>query len=328
MNQSKAIGLLINPMAGRDIRRLVAHASLQSQAEKALIVQRIVAGIAAVPGVRVLLPEDRSGFFSWLAGELTNDVPVELVTRPHTLDDSTVLWVQMLEAAGAQALIVVGGDGTQRNVAQAHPAVPVLPIAGGTNNVACYLGDQTAGGYAVARLLGDGCSWRDFAVQSKLLHVELSPGLEELALIDVALTRQNYTGAMAVWDPDDVLALVLSRADAVRPGLSNVGGFFEPVGVQDDFGLYLELGSGGGVVPAVMAPGLMATFHVQSQCHIGFGEPVDLSPGDGAGSLALDGERTVVLTPGQSVRVTLDRDGPWVLDPERILAMSPRAVKT
>ncbi|PSR23066.1 MAG: ATP-NAD kinase [Sulfobacillus acidophilus] len=313
-------------MAGRDIRRLVAHASLQSQAEKALIAHRIVAGIAAVPGVRVLVPEDRSGFFSWLSTELPPEVPVELVSRPAAVEDSTMLWVSMLEAAGARALIVVGGDGTQRNVAQAHPKIPVLPVAGGTNNVACYLGDQTAGGYAVAYFVKEGGAYHHWAVQSKLLHVELPGGVEEMALIDVALTRQNFTGAMAVWDPSDVQALVLSRADALRPGLSNVGAFVSPVGADDDFGLYLSLGDRGRACPAVMAPGLMATFHVEQERYLGFGDTVELHPQDAGGSLAFDGERTVVLSRGQSARITLRRDGPWVLDPARILTVSKRSV--
>lgn len=322
----RLLGLIINPMAGRDIRRLVAHASLQSQPEKALTAHRIAAGVSAVPNVEVLLPEDRSGFFAWLKEELEKDVPVRLVPRPQTLDDSTPLWVDMLVEAGAEALIVVGGDGTQRNVAQAAPSVPVLPIAGGTNNVACYLGDQTAGGYAAARFLGDGLALEEAASRAKLLHLSLPDGAEETALIDVALTRQNYTGALAVWDPEDVESLVLAVADAMRPGLSNVGGYQTPVTFHDDFGLYVQLGDGGATVPSVLAPGLMATFQVHQEQKISFGEPITLSRGDQGGSLALDGERTVVLAPGQSAEVILRRDGPWVLEPGRILAQVARRI--
>ena len=319
--QKKAIGLIVNPMAGRDIRRLVAHASLQSQPEKALVAHRILAGVAAVPDIEVLLPEDRSGFFAWLQGELGLDVPVRLVHRPRTtMDDTTPLWVEMLVNAGADALIVVGGDGTQRNVAQAAPAVPVLPVAGGTNNVACYLGDQTAGGYATARFLKDGLTLSQAASRAKLLHLSLPDGGEELALIDVALTRQNYTGAMAIWDPDDVETLVLAVADPIRPGLSNVAGYQTPVSFADDFGLYVRLGDDGTDVPSVLAPGLMATFRIHQERRLAFDEPIVLTRGDRGGSLALDGERTVVLAPGRSVTVTLHRDGPWILDPAKILA--------
>lgn len=321
----KKIGLIINPMAGRDIRRLVAHASLQSQPEKALVAHRLAAGVAAVPDVDVLLPEDRSGFFSWLRDELSKEVAVELVERPQTWDDSTVLWVNMLVQAGADALIVVGGDGTQRNVAQANPSVPVLSIAGGTNNVACYLGDQTAGSYAAARFVKDGMELGEGAARAKLLHVT-TRGKEEIALIDVALTRQNFTGAMAVWDPEDVLELILARAEAVRPGLSNVGGHLTPVLFEDDFGLQLRLGENGTAVSSVLAPGLMADLLVTGEHRIAFDQPVTLTAGPKGGSLALDGERTVVLQAGQSAQVVLRRDGPWTLDPVRILAHSKARV--
>ena len=319
-----AIGLIINPMAGRDIRRLVAYASLQSSPEKALAARRILAGIAEVPDIEVLLPEDEHGFFAWIQSEVGGQVPIRLVPAPTGSDESTVLWVNMLVDAGAQALVVVGGDGTQRNVAQAHPRVPVLPIAGGTNNVACYLGDQTAGGYAAARYLALGLDPAEVGSRAKLCHVALPNGHEELALIDVALTRQNYTGAMAVWDPDDVQALVLAVADAVRPGLSNVGGYDTPVAPADDFGVFLKMGDEGRTTSAVLAPGLMVPFAISEARVVAFDQPVSMSAGPGGATLALDGERTVVLRPGETTEVRIRRDGPLVLDPGLILAHAVR----
>ncbi len=317
----KSIGLIVNPMAGRDIRRLVAHASLQSQPEKALTARRLITGIRAVPGVSVLMPNDRQGFFAWLADDLSQPESIKLVPPPaNTWEDSTVLWVNMLVQAGADALIVVGGDGTQRNVAQAHPLIPVLPIAGGTNNVACYLGDQTAAGLAVARFLREGLDRQEAGQTAKILHVTLPDGQEEMALVDVALTRQAYTGALAVWDPSDVLALVMARADALRPGLSNVGGYNHPVGFADDFGWMFKLGRGGPAIPSVLAPGLVARLRVREQSRIAFDEPMHLKANRQSRSLSLDGERTVVLRSGQSAKVVLRRDGPLTLDPRRIFA--------
>lgn len=315
----KSIGMIVNPMAGRDIRRLVAHASLQSQPEKALTARRIIAGIQAVPGVTVVMPNDRQGFFAWLANDISQAQSIKLIPPPaNTWEDSTVLWVNMLVQAGVDALIVVGGDGTQRNVAQAHPVIPVLPIAGGTNNVACYLGDQTAAGLAVARFLMEGLDHQTVGQAAKILHVTLPDGQEEMALVDVALTRQTYTGALAVWNPRDVLALVLARAEALRPGLSNVGGYYHPVGFADDFGWMFKLGRGGPVVPSVLAPGLVAKLSVQEQSRVAFGEPIHLKAARQARSLSLDGERTVVLRSGQSAQVVIRRDGPLTLDPQRI----------
>lgn len=320
MRRLQKIGLIVNPMAGRDIRRLVAYASLQSQPEKALTARRIVAGIQAVPGVELLIPQDLGGFFAWLKDELSRDVSVELVPHPDILEDSTELWINMLVQAGADALIVVGGDGTQRNVAEVSPTVPVLPVAGGTNNVACYLGDQTAAGYAVARFLSDGIDREAAAQRAKLLHIDLPDNPEHVALIDVALTRQTFTGAMAIWDPDDVLALVLAQSDAVRPGLSNVAGYDHPISFEDDFGLFVSFGEGGTEVPSVLAPGLMAPFFIRESREIGFNQPIGLSREGQGATLALDGERTVILPAGQIACVTLRRDGPWTLDPTRIFA--------
>jgi hypothetical protein len=319
MTSTIAVGLIINPMAGRDIRRLVAYASLQSQPEKAQAARRIAAGLAAVPGVSLLVPEDRGGFSPWLKEELAKIVSVDVVPHPPVWEDTTALWVDMLVRSGAQALIVVGGDGTQRNVAQAAPPVPVLPIAGGTNNVACFLGDQTAAGYAVGQFLRHHMDLEQVAQRAKILHVDDGSGQEELALIDVALTRQNFTGALAVWDPNDVRALVLARAQALRPGLSNVGGYLRPVAFSDDLGLTVRLGRGGARVPVVLAPGLMESFLVKSFETLAFDKPVRLRAERHGGSLALDGERTVVLSPNHGASVTLRRDGPWTLDPERIL---------
>jgi len=41
---------------------------------------------------------------------------------------------------------------------------------------------------------------------------------------------------------------------------------------------------------------------------------------DGPGVLAFDGERDLVLAPGQQVTITLHEDGPWVIDPAAALA--------
>ncbi|MER3421665.1 MAG: ATP-NAD kinase, partial [Chloroflexota bacterium] len=41
------IGLIANPAAGKDIRRLVAHASVFDNAEKRHILQRVVLGALA-----------------------------------------------------------------------------------------------------------------------------------------------------------------------------------------------------------------------------------------------------------------------------------------
>lgn len=316
------IGFIINPMAGRDIRRLVAAASLQSGAEKLLVARRILAGVQAVPGMTVIMPRDFDGLSTYIQDEMKTSLPIRLIDVPQipSAGSTTTEWTGILEDGGADVLVVVGGDGTQRNIAQARPRIPVLPVAGGTNNVACWIGDQTAAGYAAASYVALRQDPQEVAIQSKLLHIQTEQGHEELALIDVALVQQNYTGALAIWHAEDVDTLVLAQADPARPGLSNIGGFFRPVMPWEDRGLILErMPSNRAYQQAsVLAPGLTTLFTIGRHRTLELGESVVLSRSQG-GSLALDGERTVVLKPGEEARVSLRRDGPFVLDPAKVL---------
>lgn len=314
------VGLIINPMAGRDIRRLVAHASLQSSPEKVLMIRRLLAGMAAVMGTEVLMAVDREGLAESAAQAAP--VPVTLVadSQAYSGEQETTAWSAQLMAAGSEILVVVGGDGTQRNVAQAQPSIPVLPVAGGTNNVACWTGDQTVAGFAAACYADRLPDKSRVCQQAKLLHVRRAVGPPELALIDVALARPKYTGAQAVWRSADVVALVLAVADPLRPGLSNVGGMVLPITQSTDGAIAIEVGGvrGSPIVPAVLAPGLMTTFLIRSARSLALGEPTQLQAPDG-GTLALDGERTVVLAAGESVEVVCERDGPWIFSPARML---------
>ena len=49
------VGLIANPASGKDIRRLVAHASVFDNEEKRNIVRRVILGAAAAGADRFLL---------------------------------------------------------------------------------------------------------------------------------------------------------------------------------------------------------------------------------------------------------------------------------
>lgn len=310
------VGLVINPMAGRDIRRLVAKASLRSAQDKVQAARRILAGILQVARTRVLMVDDWEGMARLLAEETSALRVIGSAAIPG-FGQRTTEMVRTLEATGADVVVVVGGDGTQRNAAEAAPSVPILPVSGGTNNVACWTGDDTVAGFAAARYAAKKPAIADVSVRAKLIHVETADS-RNLALVDVALVATPYTGALAVWQGEAVDALVLALADPTRPGLSNVGGMLTPVTSEEDRGLVLRLGGDGEAVPAVLAPGLMEVIRVRDQHLLSLGEAVRWTRPEG-GTLALDGERTVVLAPGEAATVTIRRDGPWFLRPERLL---------
>jgi hypothetical protein len=311
------VGVFVNPMAGRDVRRLVARAGIVSGPEKTLAVARVIAGILGGDGVPLVL-DDPAGIGRTAAAEHAAAI---LVPAPDTGDAmASASWVHALEAAGAAVLVSIGGDGTQRQVAAARPAVPVLPVAGGTNNVAAWVGDETAAGLAAAEAARGRLRGR----VAKVIHVRWTrPGTsaagEDLALVDVAFVRRAFVGAQAVWWPEDVRRLVLAVADPTRPGLSNAGGRLSPVAAGDDLALDVELDSDGEPVPGVVAPGLVETFSVARYRSLPLGNTVVWRSSE-AGTLAFDGERAVMVPPGTVIRLTVRRDGPFVLDPGRILA--------
>ena len=318
----KQVGLIVNPMAGRDIRRLVARASLTSSTDKMQAARRIVAGIVEASAA-VLMVDDWEGMGRILHSEYPKVIRLISGDGPERpgAPGRTQAWTRALEAEGASVLMVVGGDGTQRNAAEAHPTIPLLAMAGGTNNVACWLGDETVAGYAAGMWATHKPPLSETGIRAKVIHVQSERDPETLALIDVAFTRQRYTGALAVWHADDVSALMMAVADPARPGLSNVGGMVSPVAPEEDEGLALTLTDSpkaAKTVRAVLAPGLIQSFSVAHAERVGLGRSVRWSS-DAGGTLALDGERTVVLAPAETAVLEIRRDGPWFLHPGRVL---------
>jgi predicted polyphosphate/ATP-dependent NAD kinase len=143
------VGLIANPAAGRDIRRLTARASLVPNHEKAAVVRRVLHGLAAtgVDGVRYLA--DRSGI---VAAAVDGSAP-PLATEPlpyrarGSASDSTEA-ARLLAAEGVGALVVLGGDGTSRAVAAACGELPLVAISTWTNNVFPSMVDGTVAGMA------------------------------------------------------------------------------------------------------------------------------------------------------------------------------------
>ena len=64
------VGLIVNPHAGRDVRRLVAAASSLTNHERTIIVRRVLAGLLAAGADEVLYIPDRYGLVPRAADEV------------------------------------------------------------------------------------------------------------------------------------------------------------------------------------------------------------------------------------------------------------------
>jgi predicted polyphosphate/ATP-dependent NAD kinase len=313
-----SVGLIVNPAAGRDIRRLVGAASVMPNYEKSAVVRRLICGLDAGGVERVLYLHDGAGIVAaGLDGRRTAIALEPLPIRPCGASVDSIEAARQLATAGVGAIVTLGGDGTNRVVAGACGDVPLIAISTGTNNVFPSTVDGTVAGLAAGLVAARAVDLDLVAARAKWVEVACD-GVRDIALIDVAACRNAFRGAAAIWDPGQVRALVLSRAEPWAVGLSSIGGLLRPVTADEPAGLHLVLGDGGRLVNAVIAPGLMRRVPVRECRLLALGEAVTLDVGDGI--VALDGERELTAHGEATARVTAG--GPRLVDVRRVLELA------
>lgn len=320
-----AIGIVANPMSGRDIRRLVAQASVFPNAEKTNMVLRLLAAAGAAGVERALVSTDGMGVAGGVARGLAKRragagrVPalefVELSALTGTADDTRAL-IRAMRERGAGVIVVLGGDGTVRAAASASGDTPLLPLSTGTNNAFPEMWEATVAGTAAALVATERVAAADVTDRSKLLHVTAG-GAHEIALVDVCVTTVAHTAAKALWQTDTLRELYCTFAEPHAIGLSSIAGLLHPVGRTDPHGVAVRMGPGA-VVLAPVAPGVVAAVEVAEAGPMAIGETrrVALS----RGTVAVDGEREIAFGPTAPVTVTLAHDGPRVVDVRAALA--------
>jgi predicted polyphosphate/ATP-dependent NAD kinase len=344
------VGIVANPLSGRDIRRLVTQASVFPTAEKANMIQRMLTALAAVGVHRVLIGTDLggisaavlralqrrqamdragsgsgSGFRSglgrpgsdrWPEVEFLDGQPIR-----QTAQD-TVEAVRRMVTAGARVIVCLGGDGTARVAAAAVGEVPLLALSTGTNNVFPAVREATTAGLAAGLVATGAVPAGEVTARAKLLEARVG-GRVEMALVDVAVCAERHVASRAVWDPATLTQLFCAFAEPDAIGLSAILGQLSPVTRGDPHGVTARLAADGPhQVLAPIGPGLVAA--------VGVGEIEHMRPGAvyqvdaPAGVLAVDGERELTFEPGERPTVRLRADGPWCVDVAAVLAASAR----
>lgn len=312
------VGLIANPFAGKDIRRVVAYGSMSDNLSKVRILQRVLVGLAEAGVREVLYMPDPAGLvptaFEALRApdrEYLVLTPVLDSVRGEPLESSSA--ASAMVRLGAAAIVTLGGDGTNRLVASESGAVPTLPLSTGTNNAFPLWVEPTMAGLAAGRVAMSGslagCR------REKALRVTVGSAVD-LALVDVALLSGTYTGAGAVWEPSSLRELVVTRAVGHAVGLSAVAAQVCACEHTAGFGVYVRLGSGERVRAAI-APGRFAELQVAEHRRVSCGDGVEL--GLTPGVLAYDGERLRVVPRGVRPRVEVVAEGPVVIDPVEVL---------
>jgi hypothetical protein len=231
------VGIIANPASGKDIRRLVAHASVFGNDEKVNILRRVLLGLEATGVRRVLaLPEPYRLCERALDGSGA-ELCLEFCAVPGTGDDDdTIAATRAMVTAGVACVVTLGGDGTNRAVARGTCAVPLVAVSTGTNNVFPAMIEGTAAGLAAGALAAGCIRPEEVAPRAKVLRLS-GPGIDDLALIDVVQMEPGFTGARAIWEIERVRRVLLTHASAAAMGMAALGGVLRYVGTQDEHGL-------------------------------------------------------------------------------------------
>lgn len=330
-----AVGIVANPAAGKDIRRLVSAASPVSDMAKVGIIRRAAIGAIEGGARRLVLADDRHALArralrDLVDGDAGRD-PVEVVVLDlpllSTSRDSERAATAMAEL-GVGAVIVLGGDGTHRDVAKGWRRAPMVALSTGTNNVFPRALEATTAGQAAGRVAAGAVALDDVTDDAAVIDVELRSAAgdvigADLGLVDVALASGQFTGSRAVWDVASLRELVTVIAEPASVGLSAIAAAVAPTGRHDRLAVHVRLAADarcGEVVRCPIAPGRYADVLVADHGRIGHDDVVVL---EGPGVLSFDGERDVVLAAGETARVTIAGDGPRVIDVDRAMANPP-----
>lgn len=324
MNPSDiTVGVVANPASGRDIRRLVAGASVFDNAEKGNMVYRLMAGLGSLEVGKIIMMPAASGLYDSLEKNIRTHgkgrrLPsLELIemTVYHNASDTVHAVGEMMER-GVSAIAVLGGDGTSRLVARHCGDTPIVPLSTGTNNAFPEMREATVAGLALGLLVTGKLPAGEIVKQRKVLRIAVNgEEASDCALVDAAVSGERFIGARALWKSGSVSELFVSMAAPDAVGLSSIAGMLDPVSRDDEHGLHLKLcppEEAKWVVNVPLAPGLIVPVGVSEKSRMQPGEAVEVAPG--IGSIALDGEREIERHNRDTVTVTLDAKGPHILD--------------
>ncbi len=316
-----AVGIIANPVSGKDIRRLVAHGSVFDNQEKVRMVRRALMGLSAVGVRQVAYMPDYYAILDRAMRGCT--AQVKLVAAAVSIqghqDDSTrsARWMAQNDV---RCVLVLGGDGTCRAVAKGAGEMPLLPLSTGTNNVFPGMIEATVAGMAAGLTAMGKVPARQGMFRSCRLDILNHGQMIDQALVDVAVYRDRFIASRAVWDIEKVSQIFLTRCRPENIGLSAIGGQLTTIEPHAPSGLRLQLGNGGREITAAIAPGLIATVGIENYRSMAIGDAVRID--DCPSVLALDGEREVTITKNDRISVRLSDQGPWVIDVAKTMAIA------
>ena len=180
-----SIGIIVNPMSGRDCRRLTARADTVSHENKRNQISRIVVGAVAAGCTQIMVPWEPRRLAIGAVEHMNIGAEIEVIKTPitHSAEDTRAC-VQEMRDRGCELLIVLGGDGTSRIVTKAWPEALMMPLSTGTNNVFPLWIEPTIAGMAAGLVASGQVSSEQAAQQAKMIEIDIDGEESDLALVD------------------------------------------------------------------------------------------------------------------------------------------------
>ncbi len=309
----KAVGIIANPASGKDIRRLVAYGSVFENNEKVNIVRRVLKALDARGIEQVYFMPDYFG----IGVRALQDLHVSL--KPAFLEgqflgnpQDSLRAAAAMHALDVACIVTLGGDGTNRMVAKGCGDTPILPVSTGTNNVFPFMVEGTLAGLVAGVLAEERFPEDDLCRRVPKLEIVGTSGVLDVALVDVVVSDSDFIGTRAIWEPDTVREIFLTRSQPGTIGFSSVGGHLCPQPPGSRHAVHIVTGPGKWKVQAPIAPGLICDLPIASSEVV---PPMTDVPVTHVPSvIALDGEREVMVKRGSSVSVRFNPEGPWVVE--------------
>ena len=334
------VGIIANPAASKDIRRLVAQGRVVPDWEKVNIVRRALLGLQSVGVDRVLAMPDSSHLVRRAADDPHLSVEVELLRMSALYNEGdTVRAAAAMAEQGVGCVITLGGDGTNRAVARGTCEMPMVAISTGTNNVFPVMVEGTTAGMAAGLVASGAVPLERASVRSKTLAVIVDGEDRDIALVDVALSKERFVATRAIWDMNTIYEVFLTRAEPSSIGLSSIGARLEVVSLDDAGGLHYRIaaiasngeeGDGEGqdgfsgervdghlYVRAPIAPGSVPVVGIEAWQRLADGQRVTIERRHS--TVALDGERSFSVNPDNLLEIEVRRDGPPVVSVDATL---------
>jgi len=316
-DQSQSVGIIANPVSGRDIRRVAARGGVSSAEDKRNRIARAVIGAVAAGTQHVVAMKEPFGIASGALTDLPVEADLEILDVGARVDPmDTVRAALAMKERGIRVIITLGGDGTNRTIARAWPDAILVPMSTGTNNVFPSLVEPTVAGAAAGLVAKNLVDLNSVAPRSKMVHLTFADGSEDVALIDVATLANDFVGNRMPVDPNNLRQLLVTTAKPDTIGVSSIAGLHTTCRSEEDAAILVTCGSGGASTNAPIAPGLYRQVPVRDVKRVNLEEEVHLV---GPSTLAFDGDREHQVLADTSVLAVVRRDGPRVIDVARTL---------